>query len=35
VRDRASDVTMSFVENTDADWPFGVGDAHFLTGRLR
>jgi hypothetical protein len=30
----ASDVMVSIVENTDADWSFGHGEAQFLTGRL-
>ncbi len=25
---------VSIVENTDADWSFGNGEAQFLTGRL-
>lgn len=29
-----SDVIVSLVENTDADWSFGGGEAQFLTGRL-
>ena len=30
----ASDVMVSFVNNTDADWSFGHGRAQFLTGEL-
>lgn len=30
----ASDVMVTFVENTDADWSFGNGEAQFLTGKL-
>jgi hypothetical protein len=29
-----SDVMVSFVNNTDADWSFGYGRAQFLTGEL-
>ena len=29
-----SDVVVSVVENTDADWSFGHGRAQFLTGEL-
>lgn len=29
-----SDVVVSIVENTDADWSFGGGRAQFLTGEL-
>lgn len=29
-----TDVMISFVENTDADWSFGYGRAQFLTGEL-
>ncbi|AKC10791.1 MULTISPECIES: tautomerase family protein [Rhizobium/Agrobacterium group] len=29
-----SDVMVSFLENTDADWSFGHGEAQFLTGAL-
>lgn len=29
-----SDVMVTFVENTDADWSFGNGEAQFLTGKL-
>jgi tautomerase-like protein len=29
-----SDVMVSFVENTDEDWSFGLGRAQFLTGEL-
>ena len=29
-----SDVMVSHVENTDADWSFGNGEAQFLTGKL-
>jgi hypothetical protein len=25
---------VSIVENTDADWPFGNGEAQFRTGKL-
>lgn len=28
------DLILSLVENTDADWSFGRGRAHFLTGEL-
>jgi len=28
------DVMVSIVENTDADWSFGNGEAQFLTGKL-
>ncbi len=28
------DVMISIVENTDADWSFGLGEAQFLTGAL-
>ena len=31
---RASDVMVSIVTNTDADWSFGNGRAQFLTGEL-
>jgi len=30
----ASDVMISIVTNTDADWSFGNGHAQFLTGEL-
>lgn len=30
----ASDVMISFVENTDDDWSFGHGRAQFVTGEL-
>jgi hypothetical protein len=30
----ASDVIVSFVENDDEDWSFGLGKAQFLTGDL-
>lgn len=30
----ASDVMVSIVSNTDADWSFGNGRAQFLTGEL-
>jgi hypothetical protein len=30
----ASDVMISFTENTDEDWSFGHGRAQFLTGEL-
>ena len=29
-----SDVMVSIVTNTDADWSFGYGNAQFLTGEL-
>jgi hypothetical protein len=29
-----SDVMVSIVSNTDADWSFGNGEAQFLTGKL-
>jgi hypothetical protein len=29
-----SDVMVSCVDNTDADWSFGLGRAQFLTGEL-
>jgi hypothetical protein len=29
-----SDVVVTFVENTDEDWSFGMGSAQFLTGEL-
>ena len=29
-----SDVIVTFVENTDEDWSFGLGRAQFLTGEL-
>ncbi len=29
-----SDVMVGIVENTDADWSFGNGEAQFLTGKL-
>lgn len=29
-----SDVIMNYVENTDADWSFGNGEAQFLNGKL-
>ncbi|AYG59984.1 tautomerase family protein [Rhizobium jaguaris] len=29
-----SDLIISVVENTDADWSFGKGEAQFLTGSL-
>jgi hypothetical protein len=28
------DVMVSIVQNTDADWSFGHGEAQFVTGRL-
>jgi phenylpyruvate tautomerase PptA (4-oxalocrotonate tautomerase family) len=31
---RPSDVMINIVENTDADWSFGNGEAQFLTGKL-
>ncbi|MGG6898650.1 tautomerase family protein [Rhizobium sp. BR 315] len=31
---QASDVMISFVENSDEDWSFGCGRAQFLTGEL-
>lgn len=30
----ASDIMVSFVENTDEDWSFGAGVAQFVTGEL-
>lgn len=30
----SSDVIVSFVENSDADWSFGSGHAQFMTGEL-
>ncbi|MCP3402720.1 tautomerase family protein [Bradyrhizobium sp. CCGB20] len=30
----SSDVIVSFVENGDADWSFGLGRAQFVTGEL-
>ncbi|WP_010511228.1 MULTISPECIES: tautomerase family protein [Komagataeibacter] len=30
----SSDVMVNYVENTDADWSFGNGEAQFLTGKL-
>ncbi|WP_248930594.1 tautomerase family protein [Paenibacillus hamazuiensis] len=30
-----SDLMVSIVENTDSDWSFGLGEAQFLTGKLR
>ncbi|WP_087003454.1 tautomerase family protein [Rhizobium sullae] len=30
----ASDIMVSFVENTDDDWSFGAGVAQFVTGEL-
>jgi phenylpyruvate tautomerase PptA (4-oxalocrotonate tautomerase family) len=30
-----SDLVVSFVENTDEDWSFGMGRAQFLTGELK
>ncbi|CAN7196296.1 tautomerase family protein [Phyllobacterium sp. LjRoot231] len=30
----ASDVMISFTENSDDDWSFGLGRAQFLTGEL-
>ena len=29
-----NDVMVTFVENADADWSFGHGEAQFLTGKL-
>ncbi|AAW60276.1 tautomerase family protein [Gluconobacter oxydans] len=29
-----SDVMVNYVENTDADWSFGNGEAQFLNGKL-
>jgi hypothetical protein len=29
-----NDVVVTFVTNTDEDWPFGLGRAQFLTGEL-
>jgi hypothetical protein len=31
---KPSDVVISFVTNTDADWSFGLGAAQFVTGEL-
>lgn len=31
----SADVIVSFVENGDPDWSFGLGRAQFLTGELR
>jgi hypothetical protein len=31
---QASDVMISYVENSDEDWSFGCGRAQFLTGEL-
>ncbi|SRR5258708_15878493 len=31
---KPSDVMVSFLENTDADWSFGYGRAQFITGEL-
>jgi phenylpyruvate tautomerase PptA (4-oxalocrotonate tautomerase family) len=28
------DIMISLVENTSADWSFGLGEAQFLTGKL-
>ena len=30
----SSDIIVTFVENGDADWSFGLGRAQFLTGEL-
>ncbi|MCK1716544.1 tautomerase family protein [Bradyrhizobium sp. 141] len=30
----SSDIIVSFVENGDADWSFGLGRAQFVTGEL-
>jgi hypothetical protein len=30
----ASDVMINIIENTDADWSFGNGEAQFLSGKL-
>jgi len=30
----SSDIIVSFVENVDADWSFGLGRAQFVTGEL-
>jgi hypothetical protein len=30
-----NDVVVSVVENTQADWSFGFGQAQFLTGELQ
>ncbi|MCQ4118746.1 tautomerase family protein [Rhodococcus tibetensis] len=30
----ANDVMVCITENSDADWSFGNGEAHFLTGAL-
>lgn len=29
-----TDLLVSIVENSDADWSFGLGEAQFLTGKL-
>lgn len=29
-----TDLMVSIVENNDDDWSFGLGEAHFLTGKL-
>ncbi|OBZ16157.1 tautomerase [Bacillus sp. FJAT-27264] len=29
-----SDLMVNIVENADADWSFGLGEAQFLTGKL-
>ncbi|WP_099221765.1 tautomerase family protein [Listeria costaricensis] len=31
---QSSDIMVSIVENSDADWSFGFGRAQFLTGEL-
>ena len=31
---KPSDVVVSIVTNTDADWSFGLGTAQFITGEL-
>jgi hypothetical protein len=33
-RIQSSDVVVSIVTNTDADWSFGLGRAQFVTGEL-
>jgi len=30
----STDLIVSIVENNDADWSFGLGEAQFLTGKL-
>ncbi|MGB8461108.1 MAG: tautomerase family protein, partial [Priestia megaterium] len=29
-----NDIMISIVENSNADWSFGMGEAQFLTGKL-